>query len=496
VFPVVVYAGGDTFAIIERSGDAEVRSPGSARPARIFSVGTAGDVVSLAADPNGTILAVGHATGTVALSSLPDGRPLRPLATHTAAVEGVTFSPDGQLIASLGDDNTVNVTNLATHRLLGRLTGHTGAVTAAAFSKDDRKLYTASTDGSVIGWDLANLNNLGTQLSPPGSGQVDWMAASPAGDIAIEYANGDVRLWASGNAAPTRPIHVADHALIGGAFSPDGRLFATSDLAGTVRLVDVRSQRVTAALANLSAPAWAVAFSPDGRRVAFAGGGDAGQLYYFDAASMRQLGPALPLLDHPRQLVWSPDSRNVVVTEIGNDEPGFEHGYVVAYSAGPDVEQWRHHATYASFGGLAWSPDGTTIATGGDATTGIQLLRASDGTLLGGWKDHTLTYTVAYSPDGSIVASTGFDGTVALRDVTSGNRIGPALAASYHQQPSIVTFDAAGHLIISTQDGGLWRWNIDLPYLLHKACAIAGRNLTTQEWADLHTGRPYVAACG
>jgi hypothetical protein len=31
--------------------------------------------------------------------------------------------------------------------------------------------------------------------------------------------------------------------------------------------------------------------------------------------------------------------------------------------------------------------------------------------------------------------------------------------------------------------------------MLDRACAIAGRNLTSQEWADLHTNRPYMKAC-
>ena len=175
------------------------------------------------------------------------------------------------------------------------------------------------------------------------------------------------------------------------------------------------------------------------------------------------------------------------------------HELVAVFNAGTNLRQWdrsvyRGGSTYQ---GVAWSPDGTTIAAGGDANTGIQLLRASDGTPIGGgWKDHALIHTVAYSPDGSTIASTGFDGTVVLRDVATGVQLGPALAASYTQQAAYVTFDAAGHLIVATQDGGLWRWDIELAYLLHQACAIAGRNLTTQEWADLHTGRPYLAACG
>jgi hypothetical protein len=56
-------------------------------------------------------------------------------------------------------------------------------------------------------------------------------------------------------------------------------------------------------------------------------------------------------------------------------------------------------------------------------------------------------------------------------------------------------FRRAGNLIVSTAGGGLWRWNVSLPAMLHRACGIAGRNLTFQEWADLHTGRPYILAC-
>jgi len=498
VFPVVAYAGGDSFAIIEQSGDAEVRSPGSGQPVRTFSVGTPGDLASFAGDPNGALLAVGHATGAVTLSSLADGRPLRTLAGHSAAVGGITFSPDGRLVASLGDDNAVNVTDLVTHRLLGRLTGSTGPVTAAAFTEDGRELYTSSTDGTLIGWDLANLNNFGAQLSPPGSGHVEWMAASRAGQIAVEHPDGTVRFWASGSAVSSEPVHVSAHALNRGAFSPDGRVFATSDLAGTVRLIDVRSRRVLVPVAHLSAPARTVAFSPDGRRIAVAD--QDGTSYDFDAASLRQPWPPLQFLySDPRQLAWSPDSQEIAVAQAGETAYSPYGGGIVVRSAGSGVGQWDY-STSTSFApvydAVAWSPDGTTIAAGGDATAGVRLLRASDGTPIGGgWKDHALTWTIAYSPDGAIIASTGSDGTVVLRDVATGDQIGPALTTSYNQQPSTVTFDGAGHLIVATTDGGLWRWNIDVAYLLHQACAIAGRNLTTQEWNNLHTGRPYLTAC-
>jgi WD40 repeat protein len=144
---------------------------------------------------------------------------------------------------------------------------------------------------------------------------------------------------------------------------------------------------------------------------------------------------------------------------------------------------------------VAWSPDGATVAVVGDTDVGIQLLRASDGTPVGGgWRDHAEITAVAFSPDGAVLASTGSDRTIVLREVATGNRVGPPMNIPM-QEDAAIAFDAKGRLIIASRDGGLWRWDISLPHLLRAACAIAGRNLTTQEWAALHTGLPYVTAC-
>jgi WD40 repeat protein len=363
-------------------------------------------------------------------------------------------------------------------------------VTAASFTKDNHTLYTSSTDGTVIGWDIGNLNNLGSQLRPPGSGPIRWMAVSPTGEIALEYPDGTVRFWDSTSTSPTRPIQISDGELNLGAFSPDGHLFATSDIRGTARLVGVRSHMIKT-VAQMKGPRGAVAFRPDGRRMVWVD--EEGIVRYFDAATLQQLGPAQVFQARTRELVWSPDSRYIAATTRNRTRfrPFLFSEPVGVFDTNTNTERWSHHG----FQGVAWSPDAATVAVGGDAATGILLLRASDGTTIGGrWRDHADIVAVAYSPDGSTIASTGADGTVVLRDVATGTQVGPALIASYNQR-AYVSFDAAGHLVVATVDGGLWRWNIDLGYLLHRACAIAGRNLTTQEWADLQTARPYLTAC-
>jgi hypothetical protein len=85
------------------------------------------------------------------------------------------------------------------------------------------------------------------------------------------------------------------------------------------------------------------------------------------------------------------------------------------------------------------------------------------------------------------------DGTVVLRNVATGEQVGPLLVTAANK-PITVRFGAAGNLIMSSDDGGLWRWNVSLSAMMDRACAIAGRNLTTQEWADLHTNHPYIKA--
>jgi DNA-binding SARP family transcriptional activator/WD40 repeat protein len=490
LFPAVLYAGGMAFAVVEQSGEAQIRSPFSTGPSRTFSLGAG--ITSLASDPRGTMLAAGHRDGTVTLFSLADGRPIQALPRHAGAVQALSVSLDGRLVASLGDDGVVNVTEVGTGRVLGRFAGHTEPGTAAAFSADRRTLYTASTDGVVVGWDLVNVSNLGAQLSAPMTGPDPGSPTtiSRAGYVATGFVDGTVRVWAPDGASAHR-IKVSNAPLVGAALSPDGGLLAASDSAGVVKAVNVRSGRVVATIDRLDAPAYALAFSPDAAKLALVDDDlQRPEMRFYATSSWRRLGPPeAAATSSARQLAWSPDARSVAVGSKGY--------YPSVFAADTGAMHWQMQGadTAISKPAVAWSPDGAIVAVVGDTDIGIQLLRASDGTPIGGgWRDHAEISAVAYSPDGSVLASTGPDRTIVLRDVATGNRVGPPVSIPT-QEEAVIAFDAKGRLIIASRDGGLWRWDISLPHLLRAACAIAGRNLTTQEWAALHTGLPYVTAC-
>jgi len=60
-----------------------------------------GDILSLAVDPSGRLLAYGTSTGTVRLIQFGTGADVQVLIGRTSFVESIAFSPDGHWLASV-----------------------------------------------------------------------------------------------------------------------------------------------------------------------------------------------------------------------------------------------------------------------------------------------------------------------------------------------------------------------------------------------------------
>jgi WD40 repeat protein len=154
------------------------------------------------------------------------------------------------------------------------------------------------------------------------------------------------------------------------AFSPDGRLLASTGDGGTVLLRDPLTGALVRTLGG-GAPVVSFAFSPNGRFLA----GASGRVVH----------------------LWDVSTGDLVLT-YGQHE--------------------------VSVGCVAFSPDGELLASG-DAGGSVHLWARKKGTTLHRLEEHTRTVTqVAFRPDGAVLASAGLDRVIFLWNVREGKREG------------------------------------------------------------------------
>jgi WD40 repeat protein/DNA-binding SARP family transcriptional activator len=205
------------------------------------------------------------------------------------------------------------------------------------------------------------------------------------------------------------------------AFSPDGARLATSSFDFTVKVWDTESGEALLTLANPNGLpngiGAAVAFSRDGKRLAT--GGPMAEAKVWDAATgqalftLRQEGQAT-FTDTVISLAFSPDGSRLVTGQVdGRVDVWDTISQQVVLNLSGHTDQVN---------GLAYSADGTRIVTGSydatarvwDAATGRQLLMVHHSPNI---------QRVAISPDGTRFATAGNDGVAKLWEAATGNEL-------------------------------------------------------------------------
>lgn len=193
-------------------------------------IGHTSNVLSLAATPDGKILASGGLDG-IRLWDLVKKRPLATL-VHYNNISKITISPDGQILASGETRGVVKLWNLNSGQLIRRFSAHTQVVSGLAFTPDGQTLVTASHDGNIKLWDAKTGDFAGTLTENNNplnhSSWINAIAINPNGRIlASGGKQGVVQLWdlTTGKLLNTLEGHTDWVSTI--AFSPDGKLFAS-----------------------------------------------------------------------------------------------------------------------------------------------------------------------------------------------------------------------------------------------------------------------------
>jgi WD40 repeat protein len=335
-----------------------------------------GNFYSLACSPDGKRVAATYLNSSdakVHLWDVASRREINPL-TDEATPGRIAFSPDGRQLAAANDNNTVNLWSLATGMRQPPLIGHSDNVTALAYSPDGRWLATASWDQTAKLWSTQGERQVVLR-------GIDSYAAC--------------------------------------AFSPDSRHLATIFQHKSVRLYDIGEGREVAHIRMPVAGSDAIAYSPDGGRLAVSGGAKHNSVDLCDVATGKwtriMVLPPSKRGDHITALCFAPHGKWLAIGRARGSTLVWDlvrSRIHCQFNAGPEME-------YNWITALAFSTDSNLLVIGGNRGAISQWDMRTKREQIG-YRGHAKGITaLAFAPDNRTLASGSEDGTVSAWNVAT-----------------------------------------------------------------------------
>jgi WD40 repeat protein/tRNA A-37 threonylcarbamoyl transferase component Bud32 len=422
--------------------------PASPKGVRAVAISPDSAMVALALGRMGDAQSYTSA-GEVVLLDLGLAREMKVLATlkgHTAGVNALSFSPDGKSLASAGDDETLRIWDVDTRQERFVHLGQAEPINAIAFHPDGLSVATGGgrhpleekridgSSGHVKLWstfDDQAKTRVGIPPAPP-------VLTAPSRVISPDGLHFATATGAISSSTFKPALAMWDVRTSGAIWSRNGlydfltfsrnrRMLASGPF--VVQLWDVPTGREIRSFPNPDREAVnAISFSWDGTSLAAAFRGN-GAVQLWDVASGR-LRTELNRYEHPMMaLAFSPDgtllatgsgykwvSEYTAITQGIQEEPAT----VTLWDLSRPGTRVTLNGHKGAVNAMAFSSDGKTLATGALDQT-VRLWDVAERRERAVLREHVgILRALAFSPNGKTLASAGDDRVIRLRDPFTG----------------------------------------------------------------------------
>ncbi len=182
-------------------------------------------VIGLAISADDTLLATGDRAGVIRIWNLASGALRQTITGHTSSVEGLAFSPDGERLASASRDQSFRLWRLSDGSMIAKSFAHEGNVRDVAALPNGR-FVSASWDGTLRVWHGVTGRALGTLAGH--ESRVVRVGVDRTRERIVSFSmDGSVRFWRWDDVESVRTLRAHKDRVSRVAFLRDGTLLAS-----------------------------------------------------------------------------------------------------------------------------------------------------------------------------------------------------------------------------------------------------------------------------
>jgi WD40 repeat protein len=384
---------------------------------------------------------------------------------HASTVNSITYNPNGDCFLTTSSDGTAKIYSSKTGACIKILSGHTAYVCDANYSLDGAFIVTASDDSTAGLWD--NKTGELIRILEGHNGGVISAAYSPNGKFVVTAScDKTARIWEAKRGKLLKTLEGHEHFVNSAVYDPDGKSILTASSDGTVRIwnTDTAESSLVFCDKRDNPNITKACFSPDGKSILVISAS-------FDGVKM-----------------YSAETFEIVRT-FGNDLDEYFSSIVccpksslVATTSGRTIRIWNSETgelikkLSCPTGTIAFSPNGEFIAStgfgfishrsaipGGDVSyiNNIYVWNVMyDKLALKLEGEGSTIVDAAFSPDGKLIVSTSNDGKARIWDSKTGTLV--KLLEGHSDRISGVAYCPKGNYVATISDDDTARiWNVE-----------------------------------